>query len=253
MHARGHEWLLDKADLAVRAQCCHPERISRRLSEPILCLVAGRKLRERERENGSDDKGLASTSAADDSSFGTLAGVTVEMVTGEGSGGGDGVIGPEVETGGKLEGMRKPLRCLVADDNLFNREVSLTLMTAIGHQVTGLAQNGAEAVAMFTEAHERGEPFDVVLMDVMMPVMDGLSATQRIRELEKARAGGGSPAVVLATTACSQADEQEVGIRHGIDAYVTKPLSMKSLQDILAETVSSLQATEPPSRCVLPA
>ena len=146
-----------------------------------------------------------------------------------------------------------PLRCLVVDDNLFNREVCAEYLSAMGHTAVIKAENGAEAVAMFTEAHERGEPFDVVLMDVMMPVMDGLSATQRIRELEKARAGGGSPAVVLATTACSQADEQEAGIRHGIDAYVTKPLSMKSLQDILAETVSSLQATEPPSRCVLPA
>ncbi len=127
--------------------------------------------------------------------------------TPEGRGAGGGSIIPE-RTGG-------PLRILLAEDNPVNQQVALTTLTKRGHSVT-VVSNGAEAVA----AMERGR-FDVVLMDVQMPVMDGLEATTAIRELEKAT---GAHVPILAMTAYAMKGDEEVCLRAGMDGYISKPI-----------------------------
>jgi CheY-like chemotaxis protein len=143
---------------------------------------------------------------------------------------------PLEEAGGSTHGSRdRTLRCLVADDNFFNREVAATLLTAIGHNVSQ-SQDGAEAVASFEHALERGEPFDVVIIDVMMPVMDGLAATGRIRDIEARNRGSGAPrALVLAVTASAPGEVQQTKSSEGVDRVIAKPLSAKTLQGVFAE------------------
>ena len=140
-------------------------------------------------------------------------------------------------TTSEARGAPRPLRCLVADDNLFNREVTVSLLEALGHSVEGgHAENGADAVAKFEAALADGAPFDVVLMDVMMPVLDGKSATECIRKAERAAGGaGGHRAFVIAATAAVVGDELESCLHKGMDAYLSKPLGIKVLQEALAE------------------
>src|SRR5207253_8321754 len=74
---------------------------------------------------------------------------------------------------------KRPLRILLAEDNLFNQRLAIGLLSKWGHTVT-VAGNGKEALAVLEK-----QPFDLVLMDVQMPEMDGLEATAAIREKEK--------------------------------------------------------------------
>jgi signal transduction histidine kinase/CheY-like chemotaxis protein len=109
-----------------------------------------------------------------------------------------------------------PLRILVADDSPVNQEVARGLLELSGHAVA-LADDGAQAVELF----ERGE-FDLVLMDIEMPELDGLAAARRLREIEAARGGGRTPVIALSAHAlvgfsaeCAEA---------GMDGYLSKPI-----------------------------
>jgi CheY-like chemotaxis protein len=112
------------------------------------------------------------------------------------------------------------LRILLAEDNAVNRKVASILLGKQGHCVLEV-DNGQEAVAAF--ARER---FDVILMDVQMPVMDGFEATAAIRAYEK-RAGGRTP--IIALTAHAMKGDRERCLTSGMDDYVTKPLRTPEL------------------------
>jgi signal transduction histidine kinase/CheY-like chemotaxis protein len=136
-----------------------------------------------------------------------------------------GVTGPAPASAlaGRCE---RPLRVLLAEDNLINQKVALRLLANRGHIVT-LAANGKQAVEAVA-----GNRFDVVLMDVQMPEMDGLEATVAIRALERAVAGGeGSPrrTPIVAMTAYAMAEDQQRCLDAGMDAYVPKPIRPKDL------------------------
>jgi CheY-like chemotaxis protein len=118
------------------------------------------------------------------------------------------------------------LRILVAEDNLVNQALVRGLLLRQGHTVTVVA-NGREAV----EANER-ESFDVVLMDVSMPEMDGLEATALIRRREATR-GGRVP--IVAMTAHAMKGDRERCLESGMDAYLAKPLSAAELWETLAQ------------------
>jgi len=121
---------------------------------------------------------------------------------------------------------QRPLRVLLAEDNVINQKVALRLLRNRGHIVT-LATNGKQAVEAVA-----GNSFDVVLMDVQMPEMDGLEATMAIRTLERAVAGGeGSPrrTPIVAMTAYAMAEDQQRCLEAGMDAYVPKPIRPKDL------------------------
>jgi signal transduction histidine kinase/CheY-like chemotaxis protein len=109
----------------------------------------------------------------------------------------------------------RPLHILLADDGLVNQEVAVGLLELRGHNVK-VANNGREAL----EALER-EAFDVVLMDVEMPEMDGLEATAAIRVKEEA-AGGHVP--ILAMTAHALVGFHVRCLEAGMDGYITKPI-----------------------------
>jgi CheY-like chemotaxis protein len=121
---------------------------------------------------------------------------------------------------------RGSLRILLAEDNGVNQLVACGLLEQAGHTVQ-VAQNGAQVGPMLA-AH----PFDVVLMDIQMPVMDGFEATAAIRKTEK-QTGAHMP--VIAMTAHAMTGYKERCLAAGMDGYVTKPIRPDLLLQALAE------------------
>ena len=115
---------------------------------------------------------------------------------------------------------RRPLRVLLAEDNAVNQRLVLGLLERRGHSTVAVG-NGRDAVAAV-----RNDTFDVVLMDVQMPVMDGLEAITEIRRLE-AEAGGRVP--IIALTAHAMKGDREECFAAGADGYVTKPIDSSEL------------------------
>jgi CheY-like chemotaxis protein len=131
-----------------------------------------------------------------------------------------------------LQDARDPtavLRILVAEDNLVNQRLVVRLLEKRGHRVV-LAATGQEAV----EALNKGT-FDLVLMDVQMPEMDGLDATQIIREKEK-KTGKHQP--IIALTAHAMSGDRDRCIAAGTDGYLTKPIRTEELDQILQSYVN---------------
>lgn len=119
----------------------------------------------------------------------------------------------------------RPLRLLVAEDNLVNRTLIERMMAKEGHRVR-TAENGAKAL----EALD-AEEFDAVLMDIHMPVLDGLEASRRIRDRESAL-GGHVP--IIALTALAIHGDEARCIEAGMDAYLSKPFKREDLLATLA-------------------
>jgi PAS domain S-box-containing protein len=120
------------------------------------------------------------------------------------------------------------LRILLAEDNPVNRKVAVGLLQKRGHRVH-TAENGLETLL----ALETGE-FDVVLMDIQMPEMDGLQTTVAIREMERA---SGAHLPIIAMTAHAMKGDREICLAAGMDAYITKPIMPKELFAMLQEVV----------------
>lgn len=116
-------------------------------------------------------------------------------------------------------GPARPLDVLLAEDNPVNRTVAERILTQAGHRVTTVT-NGAQALAAV-----QGRAFDVVLMDVHMPEMDGFEATRRIRALS----GPCARVPILALTANVMAGDQERCARAGMDGYLPKPFKPSEL------------------------
>jgi two-component system sensor histidine kinase/response regulator len=133
------------------------------------------------------------------------------------------------------EASTKRLHVLVAEDNAVNQRVIVRLLEKMGH-IPILAYNGQEAV----EAYE-SRPFDVVLMDVQMPVMDGLAATQAIRQSE-ARNPRRRRLPIMALTAYAMRGDRERCLAAGMDEYLTKPVKPEELAAALNRLVQSHDA-----------
>jgi len=130
---------------------------------------------------------------------------------------------------GRHDGHDEPtaaLQVLLAEDNAVNQRLAMRMLEKRGHRVV-IANNGREAV----NALER-ESFDLVLMDMQMPEMDGLEATAAIREREKQR-GDGSHVSVIALTANAMKGDRERCLAAGMDGYLAKPFRAQELDEIL--------------------
>ena len=121
---------------------------------------------------------------------------------------------------------RHPLRILLAEDNLVNQKLALRLLQQMGYRAD-LAGNGLEAVACVAR-----QPYDVVLMDVQMPEMDGLEAARQITSTWPA---GRRPRSVAMTANAMHGDREEC-LRAGMDDYMTKPIRVDRLVEALTNT-----------------
>ena len=122
-----------------------------------------------------------------------------------------------------------PLKILLAEDNIVNQRLAVGALEKFGHAVT-IASTGREALLTLDSGH-----FDLVLMDVHMPGIDGLEASRAIRVKEE-RHGGHMP--IIAMTACAMIGDEQRCLEAGMDAYISKPLSIKKLLEVIQRTVA---------------
>ncbi|KAF7907000.1 uncharacterized protein EAF01_004587 [Botrytis porri] len=131
---------------------------------------------------------------------------------------------------------------LLVDDNMINLKLLRHFITRLGYTTVHEAENGLEAVK---KVEERSEGYDVIFMDISMPILDGFDATKEIRKLEKSRreraiTDGGTDkskkkneALVVALTGLAGKDDVEKARACGIDLFMTKPVAMKEVRKIL--------------------
>jgi CheY-like chemotaxis protein/HPt (histidine-containing phosphotransfer) domain-containing protein len=153
--------------------------------------------------------------------------------------GAKGVVRPAAQPG-KLDntlGSRMPLRVLLTDDNVINQKVASRLLHQMGYKAD-IANNGLEAIS----ALER-EPYDVVLMDVQMPELDGLETTRRIRQRQRDPAAPSSfhrPIVIIAMTANAMHGDREKCVAAGMEDYIAKPVRPELLQAAIQRAAEQL-------------
>ncbi|PTY01492.1 hypothetical protein DB346_12120 [Verrucomicrobia bacterium LW23] len=129
-----------------------------------------------------------------------------------------------------LFGKRRPMRILLAEDNPVNQKVAMRILSQMSYR-PDVAQNGLEAL----QAVER-QSYDVILMDVQMPEMDGLEATRQIRRLK-----GKKQPYIIAMTANAMPGDSDRCLNAGMDAYMSKPVRVEQLQTELAKCSDSMK------------
>lgn len=122
----------------------------------------------------------------------------------------------------------RPLSILVAEDNAVNQHLLITILASRGHRVQA-ASNGLEAVEFFLD----GE-YDLILMDLQMPELDGIEATAAIRQSEK----GGAHVPIYAFTAHAMAGDREKCLAAGMDGYLSKPVKLDDLLAVVNEVAA---------------
>ena len=140
---------------------------------------------------------------------------------------------------------RSALRILLAEDNATNQQVALGILRKLGLQADAVA-NGAEAIAALESI-----AYDLVLMDVQMPKMDGLEATARIRDPQSAVRNHSIP--IVAMTAHAMEGDRERCLAAGMNDYVTKPVSPQALADALERWLPGESAARPTNGFAQPA
>ena len=122
-----------------------------------------------------------------------------------------------------------PLRILLAEDNVVNQKVAVSLLSRLGHDVT-VAPNGQIAIDAY-----RHQTFDLILMDVQMPVLSGYDATRAIRHLEQTTK---THIPIIAMTARAMKGDRERCLDAGMDDYLSKPIQGKQVMEVIRRTLS---------------
>ena len=132
----------------------------------------------------------------------------------------------QVEQENKPVGPVQKRKILLAEDNLVNQKVASMVITRLGHSVD-VAGNGLEALDKFKQ-----NQYDLILMDIMMPEMDGLEATMAIREVER-NDPSRKPIRIIALTANAMREDRERCMTAGMDDYLSKPFKPEDLEKVL--------------------
>jgi len=132
---------------------------------------------------------------------------------------------------------RKSLRILVVEDNLVNQKLSARLLEKMGHRVT-VAGNGKEALE-----HLAQQEFDLILMDVQMPEMNGFETTARIREAERET---GRHVPIIALTAHAIKGYRDKCLKAGMDGYISKPIKPAEMRQVIEKYCKDSKTEEMP-------
>jgi PAS domain S-box-containing protein len=149
---------------------------------------------------------------------------------------GDPLIEPAVEVEKTTLAPVRGLSVLVAEDNEINALLMRSLLTRLGHHAV-ITTNGEAALESWLAAKSAGAPYDLVLMDIQMPQLDGIETTQRIRALEAGQPGRPTP--ILALTANTLVEDRYACFQAGMDGFLIKPLDRDKLADALAGLAAS--------------
>ncbi len=127
------------------------------------------------------------------------------------------------------------MKFLIVEDDLVSQEVLKVILTPYGH--CEVAENGKIALKKFTSSLESGDSYDLICLDIMMPVMDGQAALKEIRRLESERSIGGSDMVkIVMVTALEDAKNvMEAFVKGSCEAYVTKPIVPTKMQQVFKD------------------
>ncbi|MDX1982020.1 MAG: two-component regulator propeller domain-containing protein [Bryobacteraceae bacterium] len=136
---------------------------------------------------------------------------------------------PEEKATKKAPQPERPLRILVAEDNLVNQKVVIRMLERLGYRADTVA-DGAEAVQAMSRTG-----YDLILMDMQMPHLDGLEASRRIRQDERL-----SQPIIIALTANARPEDREACLNSGMDAFLTKPIHIEALRGMLDQVESVL-------------
>ncbi len=128
------------------------------------------------------------------------------------------------------------LSILVAEDNEINALLMRSLLSRLGHRCV-ITTNGEEALESWLSAESAGAPYDLVLMDIQMPKLDGIETTKQIRRREAGRRARRTP--ILALTANTLVEDRYACFEAGMDGFLVKPLDREKLADALAGLVAS--------------
>ena len=139
-----------------------------------------------------------------------------------------GLAGSPTVSSSKATKKMPPLRVLLAEDNLVNQKLATRLLEKDGHTVT-VVGNGRLAVDATLET-----TFDLALIDIQMPVMDGVQATKEIREIERS---SGDHLPIIALTAHAMKGDREHFLSSGMDEYVSKPINIEGLNSAIEHVV----------------
>lgn len=126
-----------------------------------------------------------------------------------------------------------PLKILLAEDNVVNQKLTLRVLSKLGYTDVEVAQTGLEAIEKFND-----EFYEVILMDVQMPEMDGLEATRLIRMKQYLQP------VIISMTANAMQDDREKCMQAGMDGYISKPINISELVDALVNAFDSYRQKE---------
>ncbi|CAK5277952.1 unnamed protein product [Mycena citricolor] len=131
---------------------------------------------------------------------------------------------------------------LLAEDNMVNQRLALKILEKYGHSIE-LAENGSLALNAFVDRALANKPFDVILMDVSMPVMGGMEATQRIRAYETQYGLNRTP--IIALTAHAMIGDRERCLQAGMDDHITKPLRRVDLLNAISRLTTEAGVSRP--------
>lgn len=129
----------------------------------------------------------------------------------------------------ELPAMEKILNILLVEDDLINRKMTTKILEKQGHHVTN-ATNGKEAVEVFSI-----NEFDIILMDIQMPEMDGVKASKIIKKMQREK---GRYVPIIALTAYAIAGDEERFIAEGMDDYISKPIDLIKFFDVITRNIS---------------
>jgi len=138
-----------------------------------------------------------------------------------------------------IQPSERSLRVLLAEDNPVNQTLAIRILERLGHKVQ-VVNNGKEAIG-----RAQGEEFDLVLMDVQMPEMDGLEATSAIRAAE---AGTGKHVPIVAMTAHAMKGDREKCLSAGMDGYLSKPIRIDELKQAISRAVQEQNMVQSPEQ-----